>query len=99
MVVNQEGGPGLKRARWGLVPSWAKDERIGNSLINARSETVGVLRVAEIQREETTDLLSSEWTPAVCFWGIVGAMEDTGKGNRYFLHYHGATERNGFENS
>jgi putative SOS response-associated peptidase YedK len=26
--------------RWGLVPSWAKDPRIGNRLINARAETV-----------------------------------------------------------
>lgn len=26
--------------RWGLVPHWAKDERIGYKLINARSETV-----------------------------------------------------------
>ena len=26
--------------RWGLIPSWAKDAKIGNSLINARSETV-----------------------------------------------------------
>lgn len=25
--------------RWGLIPSWAKDTRIGNQLINARSET------------------------------------------------------------
>ncbi|MFD1860496.1 SOS response-associated peptidase [Aeromicrobium camelliae] len=28
-------------ARWGLIPSWAKDPSIGNRLINARSETVG----------------------------------------------------------
>lgn len=27
-------------ARWGLIPSWSKDISIGNSLINARSETV-----------------------------------------------------------
>lgn len=27
-------------ARWGLVPSWAKDPKIGNRMINARSETV-----------------------------------------------------------
>ncbi|RLV56788.1 SOS response-associated peptidase [Aeromicrobium phragmitis] len=27
-------------ARWGLIPSWAKDPSIGNKLINARSETV-----------------------------------------------------------
>lgn len=26
--------------RWGLVPSWAKDPKIGNRMINARSETV-----------------------------------------------------------
>jgi putative SOS response-associated peptidase YedK len=28
------------KARWGLVPSWAKDLAIGNRMINARSETV-----------------------------------------------------------
>src|SRR5258708_32718983 len=27
-------------ARWGLIPSWAKDSKIGNSLINARADTV-----------------------------------------------------------
>jgi putative SOS response-associated peptidase YedK len=27
------------RLRWGLVPSWAKDPRIGNQLLNARAET------------------------------------------------------------
>ncbi|MFQ6678456.1 MAG: SOS response-associated peptidase [Fidelibacterota bacterium] len=26
--------------RWGLIPSWAKDERFGNKLINARAETI-----------------------------------------------------------
>jgi putative SOS response-associated peptidase YedK len=26
-------------ARWGLIPSWAKDPAIGNRMINARSET------------------------------------------------------------
>jgi putative SOS response-associated peptidase YedK len=28
------------RARWGLIPSWAKDAKIGASCINARVETV-----------------------------------------------------------
>jgi putative SOS response-associated peptidase YedK len=27
-------------ARWGLVPSWAKDIKIGSKLINARSESI-----------------------------------------------------------
>ena len=26
--------------RWGLIPSWSKDPRIGNRMINARAETV-----------------------------------------------------------
>jgi putative SOS response-associated peptidase YedK len=30
----------LVQVRWGLIPSWAKDEKIGYSTINARAETV-----------------------------------------------------------
>jgi putative SOS response-associated peptidase YedK len=30
----------LAVARWGLIPSWAKDAKIGNRLINARGETI-----------------------------------------------------------
>jgi putative SOS response-associated peptidase YedK len=30
----------LGLARWGLVPFWAKDPKIGNRMINARAETV-----------------------------------------------------------
>lgn len=32
-------GRELAHLRWGLVPGWAKDESIGNKMINARSET------------------------------------------------------------
>ena len=32
--------PVLAMVRWGLVPSWAKDPKIGYRMINARSETV-----------------------------------------------------------
>ncbi len=28
--------------RWGLIPFWAKDETIGNKLINARAETINI---------------------------------------------------------
>lgn len=37
--VDADGGRELAFVRWGLIPSWAKDIAIGNSLINARSET------------------------------------------------------------
>ncbi|MBW4644097.1 MAG: SOS response-associated peptidase [Goleter apudmare HA4340-LM2] len=30
----------VQQLRWGLIPSWAKDPKIGAKLINARSETV-----------------------------------------------------------
>lgn len=30
----------LKAFRWGLVPSWARDETVGSRMINARAETV-----------------------------------------------------------
>jgi putative SOS response-associated peptidase YedK len=34
------GGRQLVFCRWGLVPSWADDPKIGNRMINARAETV-----------------------------------------------------------
>jgi len=30
----------LVMLRWGLIPSWAKDPKVGNRMINARAETV-----------------------------------------------------------
>jgi putative SOS response-associated peptidase YedK len=39
-VVMEKGQRKIVTMRWGLVPHWAKDETIGNKLINARSETV-----------------------------------------------------------
>ncbi len=39
-VVREEGGRVLEARRWGLIPSWAKDPRIGNKMINARAETL-----------------------------------------------------------
>ncbi|ADP80225.1 SOS response-associated peptidase [Pseudofrankia inefficax] len=36
----EAGGRVLRLARWGLVPSWAKDVSIGSRMINARSETL-----------------------------------------------------------
>jgi putative SOS response-associated peptidase YedK len=39
-VIVQEEGPHLSVMRWGLVPSWSKDEKTGYRTINARAETV-----------------------------------------------------------
>jgi Uncharacterized conserved protein len=40
VVINQHGVNRLFMWRWGLIPYWAKDEGIGNKLINARAETL-----------------------------------------------------------
>ena len=40
VVRLSEGGRRLDSLKWGLVPSWAKDPKIGYRMINARSETV-----------------------------------------------------------
>src|SRR5687768_8735432 len=40
VVVNKAGENSLEMMKWGLVPSWAKDARIGNKMINARAETI-----------------------------------------------------------
>jgi putative SOS response-associated peptidase YedK len=37
---DRSGGREVLAAQWGLVPSWAKDPKIGSRMINARSETV-----------------------------------------------------------
>jgi putative SOS response-associated peptidase YedK len=39
-IVCQELKRQLITSRWGLIPTWAKDPVIGNSIINARAETV-----------------------------------------------------------
>jgi len=40
VIASGEHGYEIKPLRWGLVPSWAKDEKFGAKAINARAETV-----------------------------------------------------------
>jgi putative SOS response-associated peptidase YedK len=39
-VLQRSAGRLLKVCRWGLVPSWADDPKVGSRFINARQETV-----------------------------------------------------------
>jgi len=39
-VITNEKPQELTYHRWGLIPSWSKDMKIGSTLINARSESV-----------------------------------------------------------
>ena len=39
VIVRENNRTELRPMRWGLIPHWADDEKIGSKLINARSET------------------------------------------------------------
>lgn len=39
-VVQRAGANKLETMRWGLIPAWAQDAKIGARMINARAETV-----------------------------------------------------------
>lgn len=39
-VIANNNHSALELFKWGLVPSWAKDPKIGNRMINARAETL-----------------------------------------------------------
>ncbi len=41
VVADATGAREVQPFHWGLVPSWAKDIKIGSKMINARSETIG----------------------------------------------------------
>jgi putative SOS response-associated peptidase YedK len=40
VVIMKNDRPEITLMRWGLVPFWAKDEKIGYKMINARAETL-----------------------------------------------------------
>jgi putative SOS response-associated peptidase YedK len=41
-IVKRDAQNWLDRFHWGLVPFWAKDQSVGNRMINARAETLAV---------------------------------------------------------
>ncbi|MCD6016601.1 MAG: hypothetical protein K0R88_2685 [Solirubrobacterales bacterium] len=40
VVTNDDGERELRLLRWGLVPKWAKDLKVGYKMINAKAETI-----------------------------------------------------------
>jgi putative SOS response-associated peptidase YedK len=40
VIPTTDGQRVARRMRWGLIPVWAKDKKIGNAMINARAESL-----------------------------------------------------------
>jgi putative SOS response-associated peptidase YedK len=64
VIVPEEGGRIYRTMRWGLVPMWAKDIKIGNQAINAR-----------IEGAATKPLFRGAWTSRRCLIPASGFYE------------------------
>ena len=59
--LNREGHRELTVMRWGLVPYWAKDSKIGFSTINAKAETVATSPTFREAWKRRRCLVPAEW--------------------------------------
>ncbi len=70
-AVRQEAESGEREGvflKWGLIPSWAKEPDIGNSLANARADTVSEEPAAWVTKPSRQGCTRrSSLTPA-CDW-------------------------------
>ena len=82
LVVHEDGSTRrLDAFHWGLVPSWAKDTRIGARMINARAETIAekpAFRRAFAQRRCIV--------PADGFYEWTTSPDPSAKKQPYFIH-------------
>jgi putative SOS response-associated peptidase YedK len=84
-----EGGPGtsaegerlLETFHWGLVPMWAKDVKVGNRMINARSETVASKNAYRSAIKRRRCII-----PADGFYEWKAPAEKGAKKQPYFIH-------------
>src|SRR5215469_16261744 len=66
VAVPEDGGRFYKTMRWGLVPMWAKDPKIGNQAVNARLESVAARGAEALDIFSNVDLLNPHR-----IWGIM----------------------------
>jgi len=78
LIAAEESAAAGAKMRWGLLPSWAKDAKIGASLINARVETVA-----------TKPAFRSAWKSRRCLVPASGYYEwrlEDGVKQPYWIH-------------
>ena len=85
-VVPNNGDNTVEFFQWGLIPFWAKDPKIGNRMINARSETFGGETVV-------SDTLQATPVPHSVRW-ILRMAKRTGKQNQNPNLYSNSNRKN-----
>ncbi|MDQ1307437.1 MAG: Abasic site processing protein [Actinomycetota bacterium] len=75
----------LAEVRWGLVPSWAKDPKIGSRMINARLETAAVKPAFRSAWARRRALLPAD---GYYEWHTASAVEGVSRPRKqpYFIH-------------
>lgn len=73
-----EGKPEFAKLRWGLVPIWANDLKIGNKLLNARSETAAEKPSFRDAFKKRRCLIAAD--------GFYEWREEDGKKQPYLIH-------------
>lgn len=81
--LDEQGAETWEVFRWGLIPRWAKPDRIPDKTFNARSETVA---------EKPT--FRDAWKKRRCVLPVSGYYEWTGEpGNKQPFYFHRADDR------
>lgn len=69
VIVDRSEERALTRMRWGLIPFWAKEAKIGYKMINARSETVATKNAFRSSLKSRRCIIPAdafyEWTAVV----------------------------------
>jgi putative SOS response-associated peptidase YedK len=80
----------LSRLRWGLVPSWAKELKVGDRMINARAETVAEKPAYRRAFAKKRCLIPAdgfyEWKAGTNVGGAGGPSGGKPKKQPYFIH-------------
>lgn len=81
VIVDRDGEARAERMRWGLLPAWARDAKVGYSTFNARIETA-----------DTKPAFRAAWKTRRCLVVATGYYEwreEDGLKQPYWIHPHG----------
>jgi len=76
----------LALMRWGLIPWWAKDGKIGFSTINAKAETLSTSPAFREAFQRRRCLVPADWFYEFAFAGLWKSWKDKATGERLYTY-------------